>query len=400
MKKFYVHHEYTNDLFWYFFHGTDLDIKEIPAFFFKEQNKKITLYTSYKTTPIEIIFCGDDKWNMLDGNHIFDIHTHLMQNKIISDRGYSFKTVNYLEYKLKNKLIEHGNLLGERLNIFYIDWEGKNHALPLYKIKNSKLFVDEINPNKKYLNNYYVFTNNFLSYIHDSNLDIKHSYFLYDYLKEIKPQHKLSYSVRRIIGEKIKQIKSLLDIPEVHITYSSYSFTEDSVDSGIDKEVDDFRKFIQESIKDNYINKRGYGIHDWGNEANINNIHEMYYKILPLAEVEIIDEWMEMDYISEKSVIRILSGKPFLPSSFKVFDFYNDIQKKYNKTPYPISFKYNSFEELTLLIKKSVSNKNDWESLKKELKDWVETTRVNLIDICYSNNSYLDIILNSSKELI
>lgn len=399
MKKFYVHHEYTNDLFWYFFHGTDLDVKDVPAFFFKEQNKKINLHTTYKDTPIEIDFCGEDNWDKLDGNHIFDIHTYLMQNKITTDRGYSFKTINYLEYKLRKQIYEWGNLHGERLNIFYIDWEGYSHTKPIKKIKNCKLFVDEIT-NHGILNANYVFTNNFLSYIHDSNLDIKHAYFLYDYLKEIKPQHKLSYSVRRIIGEKIKQIKSLLEIPQVYITYSSYSFTDDSVDSSIDKEVDDFRKFVQESIKENYINKRGYGIHDWGNEANINNIHEMYYKILPLAEIEIIDEWMEMDYISEKSVIRILSGKLFLPASFKVFDFYNKIQIQYGKMPHSLEFRYESFEELVELIKKSISDDYLWKRLKHDLNGWVTTTRTNLIEICYSNNSYLDIILNSSKELI
>lgn len=398
MKKFYVHHDYTNDLVWYFFHGTDLKAEDIPAFFFKEQNKKVTLHTYYKSTPIEINFCGDDMWDRLDGNHIFDIHTYLMQEDIVNDRGYSYKNKNYFTYKLKDELIEKGKVLGELLNIFYIDWEGRGHSNVLYDIKNCKLFVDEISNNAK--NAHYVFTNNFLSYIHDSRLDIKHSYFLYDYLKEIKPKHKISYSVRRIIGEKIKQIKSLLEIPEVYITYSSYCFTKDSVDSGIDKEIDTFREFIQESIKENYVNKRGYGIHDWGNEANINNIHEMYYKILPLAEVEIIDEWMQMDYISEKSVIRILSGKPFLPSSFKLFNFYNNIQKKYGKTPYKLSFKYSSFDELCLLIKTSVDDEEKWYSLKKELRNWVETTRKNLIDICYSNNSYLDIVLNNHKELI
>lgn len=400
MKKFYVHHNYSNDLVWYFFHGTDLKESDIPSYFFKEQNTKQVLETKYKNDSIKIIFCGDDDWDKLDGNHIFDIHTYLMQEGISTDRGYSYKTLNYFEYKLRDDLIKKGRVLGEKLNIFYIDWEGRNHTLAISKIKNCKIFVDEIVSATNCKNHHYVFTNNFLSYIHDSNLDIKHSYFLYDYLKEITPKHKLSYSVRRIIGEKIKQIKKLLTIPEVFITHSSYSFTDDSVDSSIDKEVDEFRKYIQAHIKDNYINKRGYGIHDWGRESNINNIHEMYYKILPLAEVEIIDEWMELDYISEKSVIRILSGKLFLSSSFRVFDFYNKIQTKYNKEPYILSFRYNSFDELCEFIKESVSDKDKWNSVKEELKKWVETTRKNLIDISYTNNSYLDIILNNSKELI
>jgi hypothetical protein len=52
------------------------------------------------------------------------------------------------------------------------------------------------------------------------------------------------------------------------------------------------------------------------------------------------------------------------------------------------------------LINKSVNNESKWNDLKTDLKKWVETTRKNIIDICYSNNSYLDIILNKSKELI
>lgn len=400
MKKFYVHHDYTNDLCWYFFHGTDLKSKDIPAFFFKEQNKKVTLKTKYKDNPIKIIFCGNDEWEKLDGFHIFDVHTYMMQNGITNNRGYSYKTLNYFEYKLKGFINEKSKILKSKLHIFYIDWEGENHAFTAYKLTKSKVFVDEIEVNKKARNNFYVFTNNFLSYIHDSNLDIKHSYFLYDFIKGLSPTHKISYSVRRIIGEKIKQIKKLLKIPEVYVTYSSYSFTEDSVDSSIDKEVDDFRKYIQESIKDNYINKRGYGINDWGDEDNKNNIHEMFYKILPLAEVEIIDEWMELGYISEKSVIRILSGKPFLPSSYKLYDFYNNIQIKYGKTPYDIPFRYESFDELVEIIDNNIKDESKWKSFKSELQNWVDTTRKNIIDICYSNNSYLDLILNNSQELI
>lgn len=400
MKKFYVHHNYSNDLVWYFFHGTELKSKDIPAPFFKDKHNKKILHTKYKETPIEINFCGDDNWDNIDGYHIFDIHVYLMENNIISDRGYNHKTIKEFKYNLKPKIKEWAKKHLGRLHIFYIDWEGRSHSLDIEKMGICQWFVDETKSYKKSKENQYVFTQNILSYIHASQLDIKHSYFLYDYLKYRQFEHKLNYSVRRIIGEKIKQIKKLLDIPQVHITYSSYSFTEDSVDSGIDKEVDEFREFIQESIKDNYIDKRGYGIDDWGIESNINNIHEMYYKILPLAEVEILDEWMEMDYISEKSVIRILSGKMFLPSSFKLFDFYNEMQIKYNKIPYTLSFRYNSFDELVDLIKKSVNDESKWNYLKEDLTNWVETTRKNIIDICYSNNSYLDIILNKSKELI
>jgi hypothetical protein len=76
------------------------------------------------------------------------------------------------------------------------------------------------------------------------------------------------------------------------------------------------------------------------------------------------------------------------------------MQVKYNKIPHTLSFRYNSFDELVDLINKSVNNESKWNDLKTDLKKWVETTRKNIIDICYSNNSYLDIILNKSKELI
>ena len=49
-------------------------------------------------------------------------------------------------------------------------------------------------------------------------------------------------------------------------------------------------------------------------------------------------------------------------------------------------------------IKESVSDEDKWNSVKTELKKWVETTRKNLIDISYTNNSYLDIIKNNEKS--
>ena len=53
MKKFYVHHNYSNDLVWYFFHGTYLKESDIPSYFFKEQNTKQVLETKYKNDSIK-----------------------------------------------------------------------------------------------------------------------------------------------------------------------------------------------------------------------------------------------------------------------------------------------------------------------------------------------------------
>ena len=52
MKKFYIHHNYSNDLVWYFFHGTELKSKDIPAPFFKEKHNKKILHTKYRETSI------------------------------------------------------------------------------------------------------------------------------------------------------------------------------------------------------------------------------------------------------------------------------------------------------------------------------------------------------------
>jgi len=308
-----------------------------------------------------------------------------MEEGISTDRGYSYKTLNYFQHKLRDDLIQKGKLLGEKLNIFYIDWEGRNHTLPISKIKNCKIFVDEIVSASNCKNHHYVFTNNFLSYIHDSNLDIKHSYFLYDYLKEITPKHKLSYSVRRIIGEKIKQIKKLLTIPEVFITHSSYSFTDDSVDSNIDKEIDEFRKYIQTHIKDNYINKRGYGINDWGGEWNSNNMNENMWKMFGISEVCILFEHSPTrdrissstfssvgnNFITEKSISHILVGKPFIPFYKETIDFYNKWLTKYGKKVIEFPLEYDCILDKMDYIDKLTHDEHKWKEFVEKLKIYV-----------------------------
>ena len=44
--KFYVHHKYSSNLFWYLFHGTD--VEQIPSYYFDIQNSKdVEINTTY-----------------------------------------------------------------------------------------------------------------------------------------------------------------------------------------------------------------------------------------------------------------------------------------------------------------------------------------------------------------
>ena len=77
--KIYVHHNYSHERFWYFFHGVDVDIKNVPTHINLETifNKNVPILDEvripirYKEKDIEIYFVGDKKWKS-PGHHIFD----------------------------------------------------------------------------------------------------------------------------------------------------------------------------------------------------------------------------------------------------------------------------------------------------------------------------------------
>lgn len=396
MSRFYVHHKYTNENFWYFFHGTDVVKEDVPAYYYSEKHTHFEIVTTYKNKEIEIIFCDEDNWDKLDGYHIFDTHLYCMEKGLSTDRGWNTVPFTYIITTLRDELIQKSKKLKELLHIFFIDWEGNIHKDEMRKITESILFVDEIYPNRKIKSNtfgyeVYAFTQFFQSFIHSSNLGIKEFYHFSKFLENHKPEHKLNYSIRRLTNFKLRNLYELHKCKDIYFTHSSYNFTEDSVDATIENEIWQFRKKLEH--KSNYIDKRGIGVNDWGNEKNWNNIKELQYKILPLAEVEILDEWMHLNMITEKTVIRILSEKPFIPIDYDVFKYYDTIFKQYDVISPPISFKYNNVEELRILIESKLKSEESWNQFRSELKNWVVQARKSIFEIINNNNSYLDTIL-------
>ena len=93
-KKIYIHHKYTNEVFWYLFHGTDVLLEDVPANYYHTIDE-IEITTNYRNIEYRIIFCEEKNWDRLDGIHIFDFHLSALECGIITDRGYTHEFYDY-----------------------------------------------------------------------------------------------------------------------------------------------------------------------------------------------------------------------------------------------------------------------------------------------------------------
>ena len=98
--KIYVHHKYTYELFWYFFHGVEVDPNNVPVV--TEQNRyQVKVWDSniqsikakYKGIDLDIQFVNDRFWNHTDAHHIFDVTINGLQEGLSSDRMFLYPTM-------------------------------------------------------------------------------------------------------------------------------------------------------------------------------------------------------------------------------------------------------------------------------------------------------------------
>ena len=98
--KIYVHHKYTYELFWYFFHGVEVDPRKVPVV--TEQNRyQVKVWDSnvqkiqakYKGIDLDIQFVNDRDWNDTTAHHIFDVTINALQQGLSSDRMFILPTM-------------------------------------------------------------------------------------------------------------------------------------------------------------------------------------------------------------------------------------------------------------------------------------------------------------------
>jgi len=405
--KIYVHHKYNSEIFWYFFHGVDVNLDDIPYPVLDIKEKNININFDYKGNKFTVIFCDDRFWDKKDGRHIIDSHLYQFQKGLINNRGWNdyFIHNHLIDFNIKIK--KHSKRLGKKLDIFLIDWEGlgflEKYKILDYQINN--LFLDEFKLNTKYTN--YPTTQILSSFLYTNGLNFRDFYFFSDFLKLKKERdYKLHYAVRRPTEKKFKNIEILDKIKsdDFIITYSSYVNTHDNDDLKYRKMAKFFEDNIIPKFKDTaFFNKRKYGIKNFGEETNNNNTREMLWKILPFSEVEILDEYVEDGFITEKLFLRILVEKPFIPTSIESVKFYEKICKNYGEPIPSYPLKYEKLEDIIDTLNEYISNDEKWEILVKDITNWVILLKSSLIKILDNNNSYLNFIINqdiNEKEVI
>lgn len=400
--KIYVHHKYDSEIFWYFFHGVKIEPKDIPAPVLDIGDENIEVKFNYKGIEFTTIFCDDRLWNKKDGNHVIDSHIFQFQKKLINNRGWNdYFIENHNKYFIPY-IEEYSVRLNKKLDIFLIDWEGLHFLkkCKLLQFQNNNIFLDEANLNNNYT--FYPITHILGSFIYKSGLPIKDFYYFSDFLKLKKEfEYKLHYGVRRPTEEKVKNIENLLKInsDDFLITHSSYIHRNENFEKNYLKILTYFQeKVVPAFKKSSLINKRKYGIEDFGEELNYNNIREMMWKVIPLSEVEIIDEYIKDGYVSEKSIIRILAEKPFIPTNTSVIDFYKNICDIFeeNSPEYPL--KYKNIEDIVDLLNLKLKDDTEWSNLVLILKEYVSSLKLSLFNIINNNNSYLDILIKNTNQ--
>jgi hypothetical protein len=420
MEKFkiYIHHYYTYELFWYFCHGLEIEPIDVPTWFDKNKHNKfikiedaITLRGIYKGNDIEIIFCNHTLWDSSDGFHLFDYSVDLSERGLTSDRGFN-SNIMYENDEKNRKLLNH-NAKFQNVAYMYIDWEGHDAYVAHNWIKTLnprvQVFVDEKQtPKRGVMNHHYAFTNTVWSFLSPNTLGIRDYYFFHDYLKYKNDyKYKINVPIRRLYGDKAEIAEKVLSLnnPNITVTHSSFGNTAQYAE-----DISGFRKEIISKIpSENFIDKRGYGIHDWGGEWNDNNMNENMWKMFGISEVTILFEHSPLkdfktnefsylvgqSYMTEKTISHIMVGKPFIPFHIETVNFYNNVLKKYNKPTVDFPMQYSYILEKLEWLGELTQDEERWNEFLELITKWTLNLRTGLVEIIHENNCYLDYVVNS-----
>ena len=399
--KIYVHHNYTYELFWYFFHGVEVDPTKVPVV--TEQNRYLgkvwnsniqSIKAKYKGKDLDIKFVNDRFWEDESAHHIFDVTINSLQNGLSSDRMFILPTMegfkkdwipflNRLKYKVR-----------KNTHITWVNWEG--FALDEEGIDISKLLKKDINLYNDNVTNpdrtKYIFSQSFMSFIFPDTTATREYYFFYDWLKlKTEYDYKLLYPVRRVYDSKLyiaNGIKKDLNETDTLITYSSFTDSNHYIwKHQYEKDYNEFLKFP--NLK--RLEKRGYNVEDFGGEWMKNNMEEGMWKMFGLAEVNLIHENPMTQCFSEKTICHILAGKLFLDVHYRTIQKIHKVIDLlgYDVPEYPLP-EYDDITDIMPWLRIQMDDEVKWKALTSKLNEWLLYIRTCFLKTVNTKNSLLD----------
>jgi len=406
--KIYVHHKYTYELFWYFFHGVEVDPTKVPVV--TEQNRyQVKVWDSniqsikakYKGKDLDIQFVNDRFWDDEEGHHIFDVTINALQDGLSSDRMFILPTMEGFKKDWIPFLNGLKDKVRKNVHISWISWEGFN--LDDDGIQVSKLLKEDINLyNDNIINSdrtKFIFSQSFMSFIFPDTTATREYYFFYDWLKLKKEyEYKLLYPVRRVYDSKlymVRGIKKDLNEKDTLVTYSSFTDSNHYVwKHQYEKDYNELLQFT--NLKK--LDKRGYNIEDFGGEWMKNNMEEGMWKMFGIAEVNLIHENPMVQCFSEKTICHILAGKLFIDCHYRTIQKIHKVIELlgYEIPKYPLP-EYDDITNITPWLREQMDDEEKWKKLKGELKDWLEYIRKCFLESVNTRNSLLDEFVSTNN---
>lgn len=408
--KIYVHHYYSQRLFYTLAHNSTNKRFEINV-----STQIGSVFCTYNNVEFE--FCFNPELNdNVDGIHLLDFFTALFQRNIDSN----YKDVEIFDVedtpiiKRFTELVSHKKdwiitifrterILAryDRNDTFYIDEIETNLKL----LKNHKIISDNLFMNNEiryqFRNMYFAFTNTIWQW--NDLIGIRWYYEYKQIFEKLNFDYDLMYSVRNHKKYRCDILKGLSKLNNDKVLLQR-------TDSApVSKLYDSYHSELSTipNIKLNSI----YGNTDFENITLIQYQNgltwDLWFRMLCKAKVQILDEsWayskedFRNQYFSEKTLGLVLANIPFISTHIYPIEMLQQVLKV---SPHPFydEFKLHSGEP-ELFVKFVDRFLNNFDSYYEIIKNWTNECHTSMLNKIESENSMLDMMIDgfNSENII
>lgn len=392
VTKIYVHHNYSEQLFYKIGHNTEnriiTNIQNVTKINCEYNNQKIEFIFDEKLND------NDDGYHLIDVMEIFRIKTDDFKRI-----ATIYEVYPEIHASLKNR--KKWIILcffTEKLFIKFDDIEWCNHAkiaeFEFSKLNNHILITDQYFLDKNiekinYPNHHFALTNSIYQW--NTQIGIRWYYEFKQVYDKLNFDYDVCFSVRNYKNSRVQLLKHLVKLKNPKILLQK---TDALKNENWEIYNDELSEIPLNSI---------FGSNDF---ANITWIPwhkgislDLFFRLLPKAKMQILDEsWaIETDYasqyLSEKTIGYILSGIPFISThSYPLLI----LQKALDLNPHPFFDEINSIKSNPQLFSEFLENfmKNFDDNFNK-CKIWSDIAHDNLLNKINNENSILNGLLNN-----